>query len=46
MLDGKVSVWVPVTFKQMAEPVKKFKEMVYKELIKVKGMDQLVAREK
>ena len=32
LLDGKVSVWVPVPFKQMAGPVKKLKELVNKEL--------------
>ena len=46
LLNGTVSVWVPVTFKQMAEPVKKFKEMVNKELREVRGDDQLVKKHK
>ena len=44
LLDGKVSVWVPVPFKQMAGPVKKLKELVNKELRLVRGDDQIIKK--
>ena len=46
LLDGKVSVWVPVPFKQMAGPVKKLKELVEKERRLVRGDDLHVRKHK
>ena len=46
LLDGKVSVWVPVPFKQMAGPVKKLKELVNKELRLVRGDDEILKKHK
>ena len=46
LLQGKVSIWVPVTFKDMKEPISKLKDMVNQEYRQLKELDELVKKHK
>ena len=46
LLQGKVSIWVPVTFKDMKEPIAKLKDMVTQEYRQLKELDELVKKHK